>query len=198
MYARPTPRANPSPVNDRRTRRYARATVRTATALLVLGVTAEIVGVMLVAAPDYVPHLVQLARAVRGRTVPLVRRFAAFVRRLFRRPRHLTISAEPATLRLTGSIRGVVSVRDGASIDEKVDYLLRREQHAQEQFDAIDRRISAQPAQWRSELEAMRAEIETTIDSRLTESERRYIRARQIGLLFLIVGLSLTTAANLA
>jgi hypothetical protein len=165
------------------------------TVLLVIGAFVELLGILLVASPDLVPWALRFAGWIR----PRWRRFENRLRRLLRLP-HRGITHEvslSAAIATGGRVSGVVDFNREAPLEEQVAFLLRRNVESQNETNALAARIAALEEETPGRLEALRAELEAHVSRSVATAKEDYRTARVMGVLVLVLGLVLTTLANL-
>jgi hypothetical protein len=169
--------------------------------LYAFGGSAEFFGLVLVASPELVPIAEAVASSVRRawrRFKPVLQRVENVVRRLLKRPRAHYVNVEPGGIRVTGGgVTGRVSPGADKTLEEKVEYLLRRDQETQAQFDQVERTVSGLPVQWRADIQQASEALRGEQAQALAELRDRHMRARVAGVLLLAVGVCLATAGNL-
>jgi hypothetical protein len=160
----------------------------------VAGAVSEFVGIALVASPDLVPG----ARGLSRRIAPWLRTFENSVRRLFRlRGRNVVVTVGAAgSVGLTGSVSAVTSVAEDATLERKVDFLLRRDQEAENQANAQAERIATLERESAKKLAEVREQMETHVSTELAAASAEYRPARIIGALAVAIGLGFATAGN--
>ncbi len=161
----------------------------------------EFWGVLLVASPELVPYLRRLATglgALWHRTKALARRATDWVRVKIGRPRTQVVYVEGIDSgAMSGSGRLSVGVREGATMEEKVDFLLRRDQETQERLADLQERLGALPERWRGDMEATAGTLRHEQREGLDALRDEHLTARVGGVVFLVVGLILATWSNL-
>ena len=161
--------------------------------LYVTGAALELVGILLIAWPDLLPYAERVSRWLRV----VMRWLAERLRRLFRRRRDVVVNVGAAdALAIAGSISVVVSPNPDATLEERVEYLLRREQEAQAKLNAHDERIGAMEEHVPRRLDEHRAAAEEHVESEIIAAESRYRSLRSVGVVALIAGLVMATWAN--
>lgn len=164
-------------------------------ALYVTGAILELGGILLVAWPDFSPYGARASLWLHAQAARLDARL--WLRRLFRRPRRHVIHAEPGTLTLgAGSPTVVVSPSAEASLEDRVEYLIRREQETRTKLDSLDQRLGAIEEDVPERIEDLRVETREHVAGALSAAEARYRPLRFVGALLLAAGLGLTTAGN--
>lgn len=99
------------------------------------------------------------------------------------------IHAEPGTLTLSaGSPTVVVSPSADASLEDRVDYLIRREQESRTRLDSLDRRLGAIEEDVPERIEDLRVETREHVAGELSAAESRYRPLRFVGALLLAAG----------
>jgi hypothetical protein len=120
------------------------------------------------------------------------------LRRLFGRPprANVYVYAGTATLTLSGEgAFGVVST-SATTIDDKVEYLLRRDQDAQRQMSELAGRISNLEAETPRQLEDAQRRLERHVADALAAAQAEYRPLRIAGTVLLVVGLVCVTVAT--
>jgi hypothetical protein len=90
----------------------------------------------------------------------------------------------------------VVSISPAATLEERVDFLLRREEAAQVKLNAHDERLGAIEGSLPKQLDELRAEAERHVSEEISAADWQYRPLRFVGALALTLGLVLTTTAN--
>lgn len=170
--------------------------------LLACGGSLEFWGVLLVASPEIAPSLRRLAvalAAVRSQTKALAHRAANRARRMLGRP--------PRPIEMSGTSvasgggrtrgRGTVGLREGASLKEKVEYLIEREQKTQERLADLREDLEALPERWRDDMEATAGTLRREQSEGLDALRDEHLTARVGGVVLLVSGLVLATWGNL-
>jgi hypothetical protein len=163
------------------------------TAFYVCGALAELCGIVLVASPDLVPGAVRFI----GWWRPRWRRIENRIRlRLRLKPRPLIVSGSlSATAKTSGSLAAIVST-GATTVDEKVEYLLRRDRETQQRVNDLAMRLENVEAAHPEDLAVLRDELHRHFEERLGEAQADYRAARIAGAALLMLGLGLTTGAN--
>jgi hypothetical protein len=161
--------------------------------LYVAGAVLELVGILLVSAPDLLLYSERASQWFRTTTRPLADR----LRRVIGRPRvHVVHAGVADEFAIAGSVSAVVSCNPNASLEERVEYLMRREQEAQARLNVHDDRLGAIEEQLPKRLDDLRAETQEHVSTSIIAAEWRYRPVRFIGAIALAVGLALTTAGK--
>jgi hypothetical protein len=164
-------------------------------ALYIVGALFELGGIVLIAAPDLVPGALRLAGRANRRWRPIENR----IRRVLRlRPRRYVGSAT-----LTGGIEfaGRISAVKGTSattLEEKVEYLLRRDEEAQRATNEIRDAVADVRVEVARTLDELRDELRAHVAREITASDGAYRTARIAGTIALSLGLLLATLGNFA
>jgi hypothetical protein len=165
-------------------------------------VAAELWGVLLIASPELRPLVERAISAVARWTRKLVGLVWDRISRLFR-IRRVHRAAFDAAVNVSGSlearvIRGHNPPSPDAGIDEKVEYLMREDER-------LLGLISDLENQTRDELEELRGAIKGTAQelrehtaTAVREVAETELRMRLLGVVFVVVGLVLAYAANIA
>ena len=166
----------------------------TARILLAVGISFEVLGIALVAAADWWPDAL-------GVSAEVARRYKAVkaqVLNAFRNQHRSGASRVSAAgeVNTAGSITASKSPRPPGTVDERLARLEQESRQAMERLGLLEGDVRELPDAWRRDIGAARAELAELIDRRLTETEERYRRARQIGVVCLIVGLTFALASN--
>jgi hypothetical protein len=162
-------------------------------ALYILGALCELLGIVLIAAPDLVPGAVRASRWTRLHW----RRIENRIRRLLGLPlRSIVHTVGMAdTIEIAGRIAATKST-SALTIDEKVEFLLRRDQEAQRDVNDLRGSVADLEAETSRRLDEFRDELKTYVDNELVASEADYKIARIGGTIALAIGLTLTTIGN--
>lgn len=166
-------------------------------ALYTIGALCELLGIVLIAAPDLVPGAKRLSRWIRLRWRTIENR-AKRLLRLSPRGQVVQVAGIGSAMALGGGVRAFVSPRKDASLEEKVAYLVRRDREAQEAEGRIKERVDALEAESRQRVEDLRLEIEALIESELRAAQEDFRAVRIGGAVALTIGLMLTTLGNFA
>lgn len=163
------------------------------TTFYIAGALIELVGIVVIAAPDFVPGARRAGAWLRVH----VRREVDRLRRLIGRPRRQVIQVAGITsAEAVGRASLVTSVRADATIEEKTEFLLRRDQEAQRDLNQLASRVSAIESESPERLDELRTELQVHFAAQLAASDADYRAARIAGAIALAIGLGLATAAN--
>jgi hypothetical protein len=171
--------------------------------LLAYAGSLEFWGVLLVASPELAPYLRRLAAgfaSLRSHTKVLAHRASARARRILGlRPRPIVMSGTSAVSG-GGAMRGrgIVGLSEEASLEEKVDFLMRREEETQHRLADLQEEQDALPARWRDDIEAKAGTLRREQREGLDELRDEHLTARVGGVVLLVAGLFLATWGNLA
>jgi chromosome segregation ATPase len=161
--------------------------------LLIGGASFEFLGIILIAFPDISPYLRQFSR----RLLTLTRALLDRIHRLLGRPKDLRIEVHSAAeLNLAGGVSLMKSASGTATLEEKVEFLLKRDQEAQRDVNALRERIEDFERESPKRLDESRREIETRFERELKAAPEEYRLLRILGVIALVVGLGCATYAN--
>jgi hypothetical protein len=120
------------------------------------------------------------------------------LRKLFRRSgRDVHAKADlSATLRLGGSLATVTGM-SATTLEDKVEWLLRRDQEAQKQVSDLSKRLGELESAMPERLAALNESLNAHVTDKIAEAQSDFRATRILGALALTVGLGLTTAATL-
>jgi hypothetical protein len=162
-------------------------------ALYLAGGVLEVAGIVLVAAPDLGP----MWHAGQERLRKAWDRLGAKVRALLRRPRHVTASASlSGGVALGGSARGIVGVNPAATTDEKVAFLLRRDEETQNRIADLHEALAAASTDADRKLAEARAELEARLALEIRRALDLYRGQRLAGIGLLVLGAIFLSAGN--
>jgi hypothetical protein len=166
-----------------------------ATALLVIGSVFELGGIVALGFPDLLPGALRVSTWL-GRQW---RRASNRLRRLVGlKPRAVVHTVGLAgAVSLGGNISGIVSTSNVGSLEDKVEYLLRRDQDAQRRANELDARLDRIEAESTERLAELRGQMETHVARELTAAQEAYRPLRVAGTVALVIGLACVTAATL-
>jgi hypothetical protein len=123
-------------------------------ALIVIGVALEIVGLGLTAWPELSPRAQRVVGGVRR----LLTRAENRLRRWIGRPRSITVLGGMAgSVAVSGRASLVHSISDEADVEAKLRFLIDEARRNQERFDTLEHRITDAVAEWRTQLDQVRA-----------------------------------------
>ncbi len=101
------------------------------------------------------------------------------------------------TVGASGSLSAVVSIGTAATtLEEQVAFLLRRNEEAQKEVNAVVERVAAIEQDLPRRLDELREGFETRLESELAAALTEYRPARIIGAGLVALGLGLATAGN--
>jgi hypothetical protein len=161
--------------------------------LFILGAIFQLLGIVLVGSPDLVPGAVRLGTWTRGR---IDRASARLLRLIGRQRARFVPLSDTAIVEMTGSVSPVKSVNPQATLQERVKFLLARDQEAQRDVNALNERLAAIERDVPRLLDDLRTVIEAELGKRLEETQANLRAARLYGIVALLIGLALTTAAS--
>jgi hypothetical protein len=165
-------------------------------ALYVIGGVLELFGILLSVSPDLVPG----ARRFSAWLDPRRRRLENRVRRLLHlRPRAQVIEVGAiGSVTTMGNIGLLVTVNPDATVEEKVEFLLRRDRERQEAFGGLAGRVEDVERESVSRDDELGERMEKHVAESLDLAASRFRSIRLIGAVLLAIGLVLSTAGNLA
>jgi hypothetical protein len=166
------------------------------------GGSAEFFGLLLVAAPELVPILQSIGAAAAGgwRSLrALQRKAAARLLRLLGRPQHQRVVVGAGGVTAGGHLSGSgrVSHSPGATLEGKVDYLLRRDQQVQDALERLNLSLEAMPGRWQAAIAETSETLRGEHSRALEQLREHHLQPRLLGILLLAVGVGLATAGNL-
>jgi hypothetical protein len=162
--------------------------------LVTLGATNELLGVLFVASPEIGRVLPGFLAKVRKRVDVVVR----VIRRYFEKPRDVVLKVG-GVAEASGTVGTPTIVQTpglGASLDERVNYLMERDRENRTRFHVVERELVRLPEQWHSELEGLRTELEELQRELVRRVAEARIRLRLLGLAYVIVGIVLAWLGN--
>lgn len=145
---------------------------------------------MMLAAPDLVPHGARTAAWLD----PRLRQVRNWLRRLVGLPQRGRVYRHALTvpLKVDVSMSEEVVIDPNASLEEKVEFLLRRNQETQNAVNALSESVTATERH----LDELRESLETYVADIVVSSQADYRPLRFLGTIVLLVGLVCVTAAN--
>jgi biopolymer transport protein ExbB/TolQ len=162
--------------------------------LLGVGAVLEFGGIVALAFPDFLPHGRRLSRwfAHRSRVViNVVRRWLGM------KPLQKFVSISMAAeANASGRMSAVAGVNDDATQEEKISFLLRRNQETQEAINRLSGQVRELEEETPRELERLRQDLQGHVAAELAAAEDEYRALRVVGTMALAVGLVCTTVAN--
>lgn len=116
---------------------------------------------------------------------------------LVRRHRSVTAHVSAASaFSAGGHVSTPVEPGASATLEETVAHLVRESKRAQGRLNNLEHNVRELPEAWQRDVAAAGEAIEELVERRLTETQERYLRARQLGLVCLIGGLVLASLSN--
>ena len=155
--------------------------------LFAIGVLVEGLSIAVFAVPDFVPGLRRFVRWLG----PRARRAENRARRLLRLPGH------PKVVYAQAGVAVAAGMSEGATPDEKIAYLLRREQAAQDFADRLSERVESLSTKLDTDVEALRVEFRDHVGAELRFADEEGRTRRQIGAFLLVVGVVCQAVASL-
>jgi hypothetical protein len=163
--------------------------------VLSFGGSAELFGLIFTASPELQPMTVAAWARVRASA----RRGIGRLRALLRRPRVIHASTGIASSgEMAGSISVIKGVREDATLEERVEWLLNRDREAQEEAKKLRQELHELPKQWATDIEAVSTALRLEIQQNLDEVRDFRLGDRLNGIALLAVGIVLATWGNLA
>lgn len=161
-------------------------------ALLILGPACELAGIVLVGSPDVFPQTERFGSW-------LAKRYGAFVNLilgLLRRPRSRAVEIGAAdSVELADRMSITKSVKPGATVEEKIDFLLTRDQEAQRDVNLLRAALEDTEAAASKRVEALRAELVEHVAEELRRTHELLLPLRLTGIGLLVVGLAMVSIA---
>jgi hypothetical protein len=181
---------------------YSYASTTTRGWLATGAVAAELCGVLMIASPELRPRVVSFGKWLWTHTRRRYRILEAWFRRLVGLPLHARVIA-PAGIASAAGVGAAVILgrnppRSTASVYEKVAYLLAQDERWHEQFQVVRNETRQQVDTLRAELAGSVTELMQHAEEAVAELANKELQMRLLGVAFLIVGLGLGYAANLA
>jgi hypothetical protein len=162
--------------------------------LFAVGASIEFVGIILLGFPDFLPGAVRLSRWLRVRTRRVVNRLRRLVGL---HPLQSVYSLSPADeINLAGRLSLVKSVSPEASLEERVAFLIQRDQEAQRDVNALTERVAAIEEEAPRQLDRLRQQMETRVAQELAAARDEYRPLRISGTIALAIGLTCMSVAN--
>lgn len=128
----------------------------------------------------------------------LLRRAERAVRRLLRRPRtHFVSGTAGLGIDVGGRVSGRAHPPEGATLEENVAYLLRRDQDVQDMLDDVGSSLASMPARWSADIDEASEALRGQHTRALEQMRVRHLEARLLGVALLFIGIGLATAGNL-
>jgi hypothetical protein len=157
--------------------------VQVCPALFWSGVAADLLGIFCLAAPDFVPEGPRISGWV-GRAENSLRRLVG------RQPRAYAMNAEAGSYTILGA-RTSGMVGPGPHVtttEEKVEYLLRRDQASQSELDALAVRVRYLEAETPEQLAKAEQELKDHVARKLAAARVEYRPLRQLGAILFVFG----------
>ena len=98
---------------------------------------------------------------------------------------------------MAGGAAGMITITPGGTVEEKVEFLLRRDQETQRDVNALGGRINAIERESPQRLAELRAQMEAHVADEVESARVEYRPARVLGAVALTLGLALSTWGNL-
>jgi hypothetical protein len=163
--------------------------MRVRVALYVLGAVFEFVGIVVIAAPDFAPVVTRVADRLR--------RLIARIRLLLGRPGHQVIGAAYIGSAASFGSVGLVATSGASTLEEKIEFLLRRDKDAQVGMNDLRDRVATIERESPERLDQLRDGLIEHVAAERAAAEATYRTERTLGAIALAVGLILSTIGNL-
>jgi hypothetical protein len=161
--------------------------------LLAVGAALELVGIVLVGSPDLFPQAARVSAWLQARSQSAVDRLRA----ILGRGRDVTVTVGAAdAVAIADNATVMKAASEGASLEEKIEFLLRRDQEAQRDVNDLRTKLAAIEGNMPEQLEQLRWAMEEHVNEALIEAHRRYLPLRVIGAVALAAGLVCVTVAT--
>jgi hypothetical protein len=157
-------------------------------ALYIFGAVFEFVGIVIIAAPDFFPFARRAARGLQAVT--------SRIRRLIGRPRTRIIDVGTIGATSTMGALGLVKASGAETLEGKVEFLLRRDEEAQNAINAVHARLDAIESASPKRLAELREELVAHVTAEREVAEATYRTERIVGTIALAIGLALSTLGN--
>jgi hypothetical protein len=172
----------------------------TRTWLLTLGAANELIGVLMIASPELLPLVVAVAVWLATRTRTSLIRLRELARRLIWGVHSVSGTG-------TMSIEGAASVEanlgtlhqpaEGLTLDELVDWLIKRFQEQDARIRALEQRQAQMPEDWRNDIREASRVTREYAESLVRRFADRHLPLRLLGLLCVLIGILLGAIGNL-
>ena len=90
-----------------------------------------------------------------------------------------------------------IDFAEDAPLEEKVAYLLRRDKAVQAELEDVRRDIAGLPERWLADIAREATSLRAEHAEELAKLRDRHLRARLLGIVLLVVGITLATWGNL-
>ena len=159
--------------------------------LYVLGGIAELAGIVALGYPDLLPGARRISGWLR-RQENRIRRYVG----LPTRPNVVNLGAAAGEFNIAGRAAALVVSRSEGTLEQNVDFLLRRDQDAQRRENEMAERIDQLEADSRQRVDDARREMEQHVAGELADAGDEYRELRVVGTGALVLGLVLVTVAT--
>lgn len=157
------------------------------------GAAIECVGILFVASPDLFPLAARVVRSFGARLSQVWRRAL----RLFGVRRTVTAKASLGAMLVMGTRATFEkNIKDEATLEEKVAFLLRRDKEAQSDVQALAHRFDDLETALDPRLDDLRDSMAAHVGTSLEAVHRAYLPLRRLGVVLLVVGLAMATSGN--
>jgi len=163
-------------------------------ALYAIGAPVEALGIFAIATPDFVPGLTRFSEWLS----PRLRRVENRLRRLIgmKARAHVVSASGIASVAMVGAASAFVSIAPDATLEEKVEFLLRRNAEGQSALNSLSERFQAIEREAPQRLDELRDELKQHVRVQIDEAEASFRVARVLGTIAVAIGLTLATIAN--
>jgi hypothetical protein len=170
------------------------AMIAAVTVLAIIGALFQFVGIVLLAASDLLPGARRLGRWLRVHSRSVERR----IREFFRRPPRPIVASVAVSDSSSVSDSASAVVSTGATtVEEKVEFLLRRDQEAQRHMNDVAKRLTELQGDVPQRLSALSDELKGHVAAGVAAAQADFRATRLLGSVALALGLVLTTWATL-
>ena len=161
--------------------------------LLVGGAIFEFLGIIIIVFPDLIPYGRRFSQWLRRRA----RTLFDHISRMLGRPRNVVIEVGTASeVNIAGRVSLIKSASGAATLEQKVEFLLTRDQVAQRDVNILRQRIEDLEVETSKRLDQLRREMATRFAQELGTALEDYRPLRILGAVALLLGLACTTCAN--
>lgn len=167
----------------------------TRTWFVVMGAGNELLGVLMIASPELIP----LARSAPGALARSVRRLIRWTRLRFKKTHRVGNSASMGfDVGIVGEAASVTRKPDDAwGADERIDWLVGELQRQGDEVERLKGTVADHPARWKREIDQSAKGLADLSQSLVANLADRNLALRLLGLLFVVLGLCLSTVGNL-
>jgi hypothetical protein len=164
-------------------------------AFYIAGGAFELLGILLLVAPDLVPGARRFARWLPTQWLRLERRLRRILR-LKGRSVVIDVGATGAVGKSSTGARIQIDVDPAADVEQRVEFAIQRLRKHQEHLANLDEAIQALRRDVGRDVAALRESSAAALAAEFERSTAEYRALRIIGTICLVAGLGLSTAAN--